>query len=61
LDDVSSKGKYVASSDSGSTKRSHKRSLDDREDRYNLISEKLEDVALALQIRERTQSTFTRK
>jgi hypothetical protein len=50
FDDVSSKGKYVASSDSGSNKRSHrKRSHDDSEDRYNLISEKLGDVALALQ------------
>lgn len=50
FDDVSSKGKYVASSDSGSTKRSHrKRSRDDSEDGYNLISEKLGEVALALQ------------
>ena len=49
FDDVSSKGKYVASSDSGSTKRSHrKRSRDDSEDRYKLISKKLGDVALVL-------------
>jgi hypothetical protein len=50
FDDVSSKGKYVASSDSCSNKRSHrKRSRDDNEDSYNFISEKLGDVALALQ------------
>ena len=42
--------KDIASSDSGSNKRSHrKRSHDDSEDRYNLISKKLENVALVLQ------------
>jgi hypothetical protein len=49
FDDVSSKGKYVASLDSGSTKRSHrKRSRGDSEDSYSVIFEKLRDVAAAL-------------
>ena len=42
--------KDVAFSDLGSNKRSHrKRSHDNSEDRYNLISEKLGNVVLALQ------------
>jgi len=50
FDDVSSKGRDVASSDSGSNKRSHrKRSRDNSGDSYNFIAEKLGDIALALQ------------
>jgi hypothetical protein len=61
FDDVSSKGKYFVLSDSSSTKRSHrKRSRNDSKDKYNLISEKLGDVALVLKllIRESTHITF---
>jgi hypothetical protein len=50
FDDVSSKGKDVASFDSGSNKRSHRKiSRDDSGDSYNFIAEKLGDIALALQ------------
>ena len=50
FDDVSSKGKNVASSDLGSNKRSHrKRSRDDSEDRYNFLAEKLGNIVVALE------------
>jgi hypothetical protein len=59
FDDVSSKGKYVASSNSGSNKRSHrKRSCDDNEDSYNFIAKKLGDVALALQTLNKEVDTY---
>ncbi|GLT72122.1 hypothetical protein SLA2020_440790 [Shorea laevis] len=49
FDDASSKGKDVASSNSTSTKRSHrKRSRADSEDGYSQISEQLKEVASAL-------------
>jgi hypothetical protein len=49
FDDASSKEKDVASSNSASAKRSHrKRSRADSEDTYSSIAEQLKDVALAL-------------
>jgi hypothetical protein len=49
FDDASSKGKYVAFSNSGSTKRSYwKRSRGDIEDSYLAISKQLGEIAAAL-------------
>jgi hypothetical protein len=49
FDDASSKGKDATSSDSASTKRSHKkRSRDDSENSYSVIYEWLKEVTSAL-------------